>query len=132
MAAAAAVLAAHPQGGALAPQSPSASGRHTVARGGVVFGGAQAGRFRHATHKTIAKINAFRQGVFCLTVADRHRLRGQVAFAIQHYLDVEKSFCCQDGSKVRAAVEFLEVREPRLASPTMSWGACAFTVARSR
>ena len=52
-------------------------------------------------------------------------MRRWVAFAIAKILWSSKPFCSHAADKLKAAVIYLEEREPRLAVCECAWGACA-------
>jgi len=81
--------------------------------GGIYFGGDRP----LAAHKpSILKIDVFMDDRLGLSSADRRRLRPCVAFAIEHIVRSFKPFFSHPADKLRAAICYLEAREPRLAA----------------
>lgn len=78
-----------------------------------------------APKSIIMKINIYKDAGLGLGPADRRRMRPWVAFSIDKILQSTVPFCSQPRDKLRAAVSYLEAREPRLAQCESSWGACA-------
>lgn len=114
-----------PQGPRL--QDSSAARRYRTGRGGIDLGGA---RPMPAPKPTIIKINIYMDDGLGLGPADRWRMQPRVAFSSDKILQSTLPFCSQPWDKLRAAVSYLEARQPRLARCESSWGACA-VLARS-
>lgn len=68
-----------------------------------------------APKSIIMKINIYNDAGLGLGPADRRRMRPWVAFSIDKILQSTVPFCSQPRDKLRAAVSYLEAREPRLA-----------------
>lgn len=95
---------------------------HTTGRRGLDLGGEHC---EPAPGPIIIQISIFWNDLLGQTTDDQRRRWPIAAFAISSILKSNVSFCLQDAAKLRLAVQYLEMREPRLAVCYEFWGACA-------